>query len=636
MKFTEQQLRSALRNFQVVDGKPNEFVASCLLHHPDTNPSMVITQAADKTVVHCRAGCDQDELWSRLREEVEGTKYEPREKFNAPLANLGKRTSQLPDSAAEDFLRQRGISMDVAKKLRLGFDPQWLFSKSKACRPALITPHYRKGELAGVKARALQEKDFDQQPGSTIDGLYALHALDKQSDSVCVFEGCEDVGLAMTNGYNATAVISSQSKVPDTDLATLCEYKNIYLVGDQDRAGKKIMDDLQQRLTVSLGHPEKVVRVRFPEFKDIGDMWKADPDRFKTRFNYFVRQAQICREHFDLDDLLQESEICEGQEDLTPYVVDKIVPMQSITMFFGEEKSGKSLLVTYILKCVANGEPVFGILPVSKRPVLYLDRENSNKEIVGMVDLFGSVGPEPIRYRTRATNCPEPNSPGLIAFCEKYKPLLVFDSLTKFCKDDKQNALDVFNPAAMSELFDKLLDLCAAGATVIIIHHSTKADVERYANSHQIGANVSRAFAVISEDRPKLEHVRLEAKLFRGAEPENFNLIAFPVIERVGMFGVANPGAVTTDADKVVDWIRNNKPQGCTRETVKKEMKGLRYNRKVSAIKDALAMRKLVDNQGVLDVPKHGNASKAEPTFPKAGTDGNEEFDFELKPSTVN
>jgi hypothetical protein len=26
--------------------------------------------------------------------------------------------------------------------------------------------------------------------------------------------------------------------------------------------------------------------------------------------------------------------------------------MNSITMFFGEEKSGKSLLVTYILKCV--------------------------------------------------------------------------------------------------------------------------------------------------------------------------------------------------------------------------------------------------------------------------------------------
>jgi RecA-family ATPase len=203
-------------------------------------------------------------------------------------------------------------------------------------------------------------------------------------------------------------------------------------------------------------------------------MWKADPDKFKVRFTYFVRQAQICREHFDLHDLLRESEICEGQEDLTPYVADKIVPMQSITMLFGEEKSGKSLLATYILKCVANGEPVFGVLPVSQRPVLYLDRENSNKEIAGMVELFGSVGAEPIRYRTRATNCPEPNSPGLIAFCEKYKPLLVFDSLTKFCKDDKQNALDVFNPAAMSELFDKLLDLCAAGATVIIIHHSTK------------------------------------------------------------------------------------------------------------------------------------------------------------------
>ena len=198
------------------------------------------------------------------------------------------------------------------------------------------------------------------------------------------------------------------------------------------------------------------------------------------------------------------------------------------------------------------------------------------------------------------------------------------------------DVLDVFNPAAMSELFDKLLELCAAGATVIIIHHATKADVEKYANSHQIGANVSRAFAVISENRPKLERVRLEAKLFRGAEPQNFDLIAFPVIEQRGMFGLADPGAVKTDAHMVAAWIRHGKPQGCSRETVKKEMKGMRANRKVAAIRDALATRLLVDNEGVLAVPKVGNAVPKTNTFRESGTDGNEEFDFDLKPSTVS
>jgi hypothetical protein len=188
----------------------------------------------------------------------------------------------------------------------------------------------------------------------------------------------------------------------------------------------------------------------------------------------------------------------------------------------------------------------------------------------------------------------------------------------------------------MSELFDKLLDLCAAGATVIIIHHSKKDDVERYANSHQIGANVSRAFAVISEDRPKLRHVRMEAKLFRGAEPESFNLIAFPVIEQHGRFGLADPTTVKTDVDTIVRWVADNKPQGCTRETVKKEMKGMRTTKKVMAIRDALTMGKLVERDGVLAVPKAGNADKKSNAFRESGTDGNDEFDFELKPSAVN
>jgi hypothetical protein len=273
---------------------------------------------------------------------------------------------------------------------------------------------------------------------------------------------------------------------------------------------------------------------------------------------------------------------------------------------------------------LANGEKVFGVLPVSRRPVLYLDRENSNDDIAGMSEHFTEIGPEPIRYRTRETNCPEPDNAGLIAFCEAYKPLIVFDSLTKFSK-----GVDSFNPGEMSELFDKLLNLCAAGATVIIIHHSTKADVEKYANSHQIGANVSRGFAVISEDRPQLNRVRMIAKLFRGAEPANFNLIAFPVISKSGRFGLAD--AVRTDVDLIVEWITANYPMGCNQETLKKEMKGLGNNRKVTAVKEALGGGRLVKKDGILSVPATQDGTTKSPTSHAAGTTEDDWLDYEAK-----
>ena len=522
-------------------------------------------------------------------------------------------------------MRHRGINPEIAAKLKFGY-AVWPFEHGK--NPALVIPHYADGKLVGIKARDIttkegEKKEFSQAPGSSIDGLFATEHLDSSAE-VLVFEGCEDVALAMSHGFNATGIISAESKILAEDIHRLETYKQIYIIGDQDRPGKAAMDKLQLQLDA-----RKAIRVRLPGFKDIGDVWKAEPDpiSFKNYLRLVLRQAQTSRDNFDLEDLLTEDEIREKQRDLTPYVVDKIVPMNSITMFFGEPKSGKSLLVTYILKCVCNGVKVFGVLPVTKRPVLYLDRENSSDEIASINEHFAVIGPELIRYRTRTTNCPEPNDPGLIAFCEKHKPLLVFDSLTKFSKDGN-GMVDVFNPADMSELFDKLLNLCAAGATVVIIHHAKKNDVEMYANSHQIGANVSRSFLVKSEDHPKLHNVRLEGKLCRAGEPSTFHLIGFPVIEEHGKFGLADPG-VKTNVDRVVEWIRDKKPQGCTREMVKKEMKGMRHYTKLEAIREAVAEGRLVEKDGLLDVPKVGNAASKTSPFPRNGNAGNAASDFE-------
>jgi hypothetical protein len=47
-------------------------------------------------------------------------------------------------------------------------------------------------------------------------------------------------------------------------------------------------------------------------------------------------------------------------------------------------------------------------------------------------------------------------------------------------------------------------------------------------------------------------------------------------------------------------------------------------------------MGKLVETNGVLAVPKLGNAVPSKEPFREKGMNGNEELSFELKPSTVN
>jgi hypothetical protein len=273
------------------------------------------------------------------------------------------------------------------------------------------------------------------------------------------------------------------------------------------------------------------------------------------------------------------------------------------------------MLATYIAKCVRNGVPVFGRYATAKTPVLYLDLENSDYDIKEYVKFFSALGPERIRYYTRSTGVPELASPGLLAFCERYKPLLIFDSLTKFLK-----GANPFHPGEMSDLFDKLLNLCAAGATIILIHHATRADVERYANSYVIGANVSRAYCVTSHDRPKLHHVTLAATLSRGAEPVTERLIAFPLIADRGMFGI--DAEAFSEIDKLVNLVKEQGGE-TTRDFIKKRC-GIRSAKAVNLIATAISEGKLVaPKRGRISVPKSGT-EVLDVLFPKPGTDGNE------------
>jgi archaellum biogenesis ATPase FlaH/5S rRNA maturation endonuclease (ribonuclease M5) len=621
--ISAQQIVEALEGEQQDNGS---WLARCVFSENHTNgdehPSLVITETEDgTTLVHCRAGCDQKKVFSAVLAKAmdSDSSLEPEDEFAEDLpihlACVNKFVRQLegrPDAQA--WLKSRGISLETARSLQFGCEDCRFGEESKS--PAIMTPHYVKGKLVGVKARRMHPKDFSQVPGSSIDGLYAAHILDAGSSEVYVFEGEADTALAKSHGFNATGILCANSKLASHDISILSRYRRIYLIGDQDIAGKNAMDSLQARLPVG-----KVIRVRLRGYKDIGELYAKDSARFETNLRGYVRMAQSSREFFEMEDLMTENDLRDGQSEVVPHIVEELIPANSITMLFGEEKSGKSLLATYILKCVANGVKVFDVLPVSKRPVLYLDLENSANEIAGFTEHFKRLGGAPIRYLSRVTGCPELDSPWLIQFCEKHQPLLVLDSLTKFLM-----GADPFHPGEISEFFDKVLNLCAAGATVIIIHHSTKADNEQYADSHQIGANVSRAYCVISEERPKLHRVRLEAKLCRGAEPSSFDLIAFPVISNHGCFGIADK--TETDVDKVVEWMKENKPDGC----LLKDIKGMRASRIPAAVKEALKVDRLTEDPGthILRVPTSGNLDSYVMEFREPGTKGTEQLEGEL------
>jgi 5S rRNA maturation endonuclease (ribonuclease M5) len=176
------------------------------------------------------------------------------------------------------YIESRGISIRVATDL------QWGAAKRKfrneqgrwVEKTVLAVPHYREGLLVGIKFKTIDgTKLFSQMPGSSTQGLYGLGHLDPKVGEVLILEGPEDAALAISHGFNAVAINSADSGPLATDIAALRRYPRVFLIGDQDSAGQRAIDALQQLLP-----PEHGIRIQMPEFKDIGELYAASPAEF--------------------------------------------------------------------------------------------------------------------------------------------------------------------------------------------------------------------------------------------------------------------------------------------------------------------------------------------------------------------
>jgi DNA primase len=175
-----------------------------------------------------------------------------------------------------------GAKENVGFRVREG--DHWRYFTS----PALCTPHADYGgQLVGLKYRAMSEKAFRQEDGSTIHGLYAMHCLDRQADEVLVLEGDKDTAIALSHGFNATCILSAQSELSDADVTLLTHYDRVYLIGDEDGgAGVEAMDKLAKRWP-----NDRAIRIHLP-VKDVGELYAQSPAEFKDRLTAILHNTK--------------------------------------------------------------------------------------------------------------------------------------------------------------------------------------------------------------------------------------------------------------------------------------------------------------------------------------------------------
>lgn len=256
---------------------------------------------------------------------------------------------------------------------------------------------------------------------------------------------------------------------------------------------------------------------------------EAEAGKWKGYVEQYV--PTLAGKSIDWGSLVTGKDIVEQQGTTLAYIVDEIIPRHRVTMLFGQEKSGKSIVALDLVSHITNGRKWLN-RETLKTPCLYIDLEDG---ILGSyITWLREVGSEEVRFITIRSEhgIPALDDPGLLALCAEKQPVIVLDSLHKlFTREKERKGGSAWNAGDYEPVLEKIRQLCVAGATVILIHHSTKAEKEQYRDSSAIGANVDFLFAVVGDEPENgVKRVHLIGKPSRGAQPPTVHILAFPHI----------------------------------------------------------------------------------------------------------
>ncbi|MBS1876827.1 MAG: AAA family ATPase [Acidobacteria bacterium] len=204
------------------------------------------------------------------------------------------------------------------------------------------------------------------------------------------------------------------------------------------------------------------------------------------------------------------------------WIVDDLVSEGGVTLWTGDSGVGKSTVALAMCGAVVHGVPFLGRRTV-QRPVLYVDRENPLAVVRDRLERLGIAETQDITiWGGWVEPAPHPpSSPNILIHAKEHRPLIVFDSLVAFHTGSEQDASETRRHMQMYR------DLASAGASVVVLHHTGKAETSRqYRGSSDIKAAVDSAWLLesLSEVSEGIKSLRLTPYKSRIAlaEPVRF------------------------------------------------------------------------------------------------------------------
>lgn len=172
------------------------------------------------------------------------------------------------------------------------------------------------------------------------------------------------------------------------------------------------------------------------------------------------------------------------------WLVEGTLPRKSLMLWSGTDGIAKTYLAMHLALTVASGG-IFLNRQCSESRVLYIDYENPDHEVKTRLRKLGGVSPAV--FRTWGTwvqlQPPMIGDPILLKIATEEQPLMIFDPL-RFAHTADEN-----DSTAMAKVMRHLRSYVSAGATVIVVHHSGKAEGSTSRGSSAIRGAVDVAYS---------------------------------------------------------------------------------------------------------------------------------------------
>jgi hypothetical protein len=211
------------------------------------------------------------------------------------------------------------------------------------------------------------------------------------------------------------------------------------------------------------------------------DLWEGEMRKFfdKGGFTSLLKDVPAAKiQALDLNTYLPTFANIAKLNLKVEYIIPGLLPRQSITILHGRGGGLKTWLALEIGARISEGN-FFAGLPTEKVPVFYADYENS---LAMLIDRTKIIGPSEMRL-WHISNCippPRLDSSDWILFKGLLPGLIIFDTLRSCQLLDENSSKD------MALIMGRLKELREIGHTILLLHHTQKADSRTYKGSTAI------------------------------------------------------------------------------------------------------------------------------------------------------